>query len=167
MLEPDVFTKEILLQKLVSDAAPPVRASLFLPHYQTQHFSQVLYGLITGFSNYGINILGDRYVSFAGCVPHDCGLRGFIWVDATLGTNIMVLLSIDLNRQNLFTYNLTISSNYYTAYNVPQTAKIAVLNWSEAVMGQRNNKKINFSRFKSLRFYDVVNKHLINLDSNW
>lgn len=177
LLAPGLFTKTTHLKalathlrELASDAAPRDN-TVVLVRYQTQHFSQLFYELITGMSNYGLHIFENRYVSFGGCVQGDCGLEGFVWVDTKLGTNIMALLSIDLSGQNIFTYNLTISSNYYTVYNVPQTAKIAVLNWSEAVMrtlmGQRNNKKINFSQFKSLRFYDVVNEHFIDLDSNW
>jgi uncharacterized protein YecT (DUF1311 family) len=80
---------------------------------------QVLRGL--GGPDDPVVVAEHRYVSVAACVPHDCGDKGFFWVDTKSGVGLGAAFG--------YGDKLTIGSNALSASAIPQQARRALADW--------------------------------------
>jgi uncharacterized protein YecT (DUF1311 family) len=65
-------------------------------------------------------VVANRYASASACVPHDCGNKGFFWIDTKTGASLGASLGID---------GLLLGSNDLRASAIPPPARAALLNW--------------------------------------
>jgi uncharacterized protein YecT (DUF1311 family) len=65
-------------------------------------------------------VTGRRYLRVSACVPHDCGDKGFFWIDSQTGAALGAHLAGDVLR---------IGSNDFAPGQVPGLARQALLDW--------------------------------------
>jgi hypothetical protein len=72
----------------------------------------------------GIELHGDRYVVMAGCMPHNCGAKGYIWVDLQEQRSIVAVDAVAYDAaagdKSQLKHVVALGSNTIEAADVPR-----------------------------------------------
>lgn len=145
-LKPEFVKK---FKQFLTQVVPSIPAKTFYKYADKDELSTTFYQML----EYGdVAIKDNRYVWFEGCVPHDCGEMGFIWVDTLKGTSAIGIVN---NKDALY-----LTSRNYNASTFPTSAKKAITDWYKMLWGKQTFTLPIF-------FYDVEKKQKISLPSGW
>ena len=89
-----------------------------------------IFGILINFINEDVYSEDKRYFVRYGCKPHDCGNKGFLWVDFKKKVAIGVITHIYWEKPDFIDDQIFIFSNFFEdSKDFPDEFMITYLNW--------------------------------------